>query len=193
MNKLIEKVKQNIEEFKSEEYTIPAVIESWQCIADKGEQFLGKLIEEDIDEDEIPQLMGVFQFVMRKYIDVLQESEDIKDFDKFDESMTKDEIMEEYRESMENLKAVLESTRLSGSLFRLAVVYDFEKMKNRAHRVDEKLQKLSDEKQEDMIENLEKELDENPFIFEIGATLSSVRLFVKLMGEQPELEKYLPK
>lgn len=41
--------------------------------------------------------------------------------------------------------------------------------------------------------DLEKELDENPFIFEIGATLSSIRLFVKLMGEQPELEKYLPK
>ena len=188
MNDILERIRAKLQEFKEEEFRNPLIIECRNKIADFGEKLLFKMESEKIAEDDVNQLMGVFRYITDKYLEELPEIDDAAE--EIDETADEDLVKKIMSERLGELSYSCEQSKLMICLTKLVNILDLEKIKEQSKQVTEKLEKLSEEELESRFKNLEKEWAKDPFVFEIGASVSRISLFEKLMGKQPELEEF---
>ena len=188
MNDILERIRAKLQEFKEEEFRNPLIIECRNKIADFGEKLLFKMESEEIAEDDVNQLMGVFRYITDKYLEKLPEIDDAAE--KIDVTADEDLVKKIMSERLGELSYSCEQSKLMICLTKLVNILDLDKIKEQSKQVTEKLEKLSEEELESRFKNLEKEWAKDPFVFEIGASVSRISLFEKLMGKQPELEEF---
>lgn len=188
MNDILERIRAKLQKFKEEEFKNPLIIECRNKIADFGEKLLFKMESEEIVEDDVNQLMGVFRYITDKYLEELPEIDDAAE--EIDETADEDLVKKIMSERLGELSYSCEQSKLMICLTKLVNILDLEKIKEQSKQVTEKLEKLSEEELESRFKNLEKEWAKDPFVFEIGASVSRISLFEKLMGKQPELEEF---
>lgn len=191
MTNVLDRTKAKLQEFKEEEFQNLLIVECRNKVSAFGEEVLLKMEEANIEEEDVSQLMSVFVYITRKYLEALPEIN--SDMEENYEPCNTDEIKEMINEQKATASYACEYIRLNMMHMELAwliLSFDFEKERPSLMERLKELQKIAEDEPEKQLKNIAKEREEDPdpYVCEIGTHVSKIRLFEKMMGKQPELE-----
>ena len=140
-----------------------------------------------VKEEDMRQLIFVLTFLTKEYYEALPKRDSTTEYP---ERMT----LEEAKRSIDEIRYVCESARLmyvQSVLFRGPFFsYDAEKMGKKIEAIKEKAKHVSEE---EMLQKIVDAQTKDPWIPEIGASVSTTRRFEELMGEYTEITAVLEK
>lgn len=181
---IIEMIKEETEKLRSEEYRFSEFSEYRDKIADLWECFCQRTEEVDVSEDDMRGLVSVLDFLTVKYYEALPQRANTA---KFSDNMSIEEARENLNEMLymcESAKFMFVQLGFSSKLIQLDrgnLLEKIEALKEKAATISE------DEIYEQIVEAQTKD----PWIFEVGASVSTILKFEELMGEHPEITEVL--
>jgi len=180
---IIEMIKGKTEKLRNAEYKFPETSECRDKIADLWECFCQRTEVADISEDDMRGLVSVLDFLTVKYYDVPEKDNNLE----FSDNMSVEDVrknLDEWVYTCESIRLMLVQHGFSSKL----ILQDRDNILEKFEKLKENLEKAS---REEIFEQIVDAQTEDPWIFEVGASVSTIRKFEELMGEHPEITEVL--
>lgn len=185
--RIVDHIKEETEKLKKEEFSFPEIVECRNKISDSWELFCQKAEAANMSEDDMRSLVFVLTFLTQQYYEALPQRECNSECS---ETITREETLRK----LDGLRYVLESTRLMHVQTTLIGNDFFSNDKEKVNKVLKKMKKNGKHiSKEEMLQKIVDAQTKDPWIPEIGASVSTIRRFEELMGEYPEITGVLKK
>lgn len=182
---IIEKIREKILEIRNTEYRFTECGECRDRIAALWEGFCQRTEEANLSDADMRAFVGILVYLTQKYYQALPQKDCNSEFDE-------NTSIEEVKANLNAMSYMCESARLMfvQSVLLSVITHDREHILEMLENIKEKLAAVQEE---EICEQIAEAQTKDPWIFEVGARVSTIRKFEELMGEYPEITEVLGK